>query len=56
MFFNNLNKENTKEETKSYSEKYYESRSHQDGEYQYCDFCDHSTEFRYDRCTVCGNN
>ena len=43
-------------------ENFYNNRDHQDTFYdfnsntQYCDHCNRSTEFQYDRCTRCGNN
>ncbi|MBQ9013048.1 MAG: hypothetical protein IJ094_05715 [Bacilli bacterium] len=56
MFFDNLYSKENKEANKSYSESYYESRSHQDNTYQYCTFCEADRMFLYDRCINCGNN
>ena len=56
MLFDNLYDDNDKEAYTSYSEAYYNSRSHQDGERQFCDFCNAEREFLWDRCTVCHNN
>lgn len=56
MLFDNLYKEENKEAYKSYSEAYYASRSHQDGEKQFCSTCEDVRDFLYDRCSVCKNN
>ena len=56
MIFNNLYNDDNKEAVKSYSEVYYENRSHQDNTYQYCTFCCADRMFLYDRCEVCKNN
>ena len=56
MLFDNLYKEENKEAYKSYTEAYYSSRSHQDGEKQFCSTCGDVRDFLYDRCSVCKNN
>lgn len=56
MMFDNLYNEEDKEAYTSYSEEYYNYRSHQDGEKQFCTFCNAEREFLYDRCVVCHNN
>ena len=56
MLFDNLYSEDNKEAEKGFSEVYYSSRSHQDNEYQFCEFCNSARLFLYDRCTYCGNN
>lgn len=56
MLFDNLYKEENKEAYKSYTEAYYNSRSHQDGEKQFCSTCGDVRDFLYDRCSVCKNN
>lgn len=33
-----------------------EDRSHQDGNKQFCIFCNEETEFLWDRCAICKNN
>lgn len=35
---------------------YYGNRSHEDGDKQYCRFCERNTEWIYDRCVECENN
>ena len=56
MFFDNLYAKENEEANKSYSEVYYNSRSHQDNTYQFCTFCGTDRMFLYDRCEVCKNN
>ena len=56
MFFDNLYNKENEEAYKSYSESYYEYRSHQDNTYQYCTFCGADRIFLYDRCEICKNN
>ena len=56
MFFDNLYDKENKEDYKSYSESYYENRSHQVNTYQYCTFCGADRMFLYDRCEICKNN
>lgn len=56
MLLDNLYNEDNKEAYTSYSEEYYNSRSHQDREKQFCSTCDDIREFYFDRCVVCHNN
>ena len=56
MLFDNLYNKENEEGYKSYSESYYENRSHQDNTYQYCTFCGADRIFLYDRCEICKNN
>lgn len=56
MLFNILYNEEDKEAYTSYSEEYYNSRSHQDGEKQFCTNCNAERDFLYDRCVVCHRN
>ena len=56
MFFDNLYDKENKEADTSYSEVYYNERSHQDGEVQFCETCNAMREFLWDRCVVCHNN
>lgn len=56
MFFNSLYDKEEKEAYESYSDRYYNKRSHQDGEKHFCEFCNAHREFLYDRCVVCHNN
>ena len=48
--FNIFNQEE-KEEAEKGSERF-----HQDNVKQYCEFCNESTDFLYDRCVICKNN
>lgn len=56
MLFDNLYREENKEAYTSYTEYYYNSRSHQDGEKQFCENCNAIRDFLYDRCVVCHHN
>ena len=56
MLFDNLYREENEEAYTNYTEYYYNSRSHQDGEKQFCENCNAIRDFLYDRCVVCHHN